>query len=390
MKRALVLIVALSALISPTAALAQTDEETTTTPPPNRLTVVTPYPAVAVEPGDQVNFDLTISAPSPTQVALTAAGVPEGWTSAFRGGGFEVDSVMVGGGATADVEFSVTVPADAPEDAVPITIRADSGSDSVELDLQIRVSAAAGGEVTMTPDFPGLRSPAGETAEFSVTLQNDTPADLQFELSASGPQGWQVEARPASEEGATTLAGDAGSSENITVEATSPPNAAAGEYPITVTATAEGHEISTDLVVAVVGSYSMDLSTADQRLNAEVTVGSSSDLTLLVVNTGTAPLNGVSLSATPPSGWEVTFDQETLQPIPPGETAAVTATITPSEQAVAGDYIITFSASGEEADDEIEVRTTVNPSPVWGFLGVGLIVLTLVGLAWVFRRFGRR
>jgi len=389
-KRALVLIVALSALISPTAALAQTDEETTTTPPPNRLTVVTPYPAVAVEPGDQVNFDLTISAPSPTQVALTAAGVPEGWTSAFRGGGFEVDSVMVGGGATADVEFSVTVPADAPEDAVPITIRADSGSDSVELDLQIRVSAAAGGEVTMTPDFPGLRSPAGETAEFSVTLQNDTPADLQFELSASGPQGWQVEARPASEEGATTLAVDAGSSENITVEATSPPNAEAGEYPITVTATAEGHEISTDLVVAVVGSYSMDLSTADQRLNAEVTVGSSSDLTLLVVNTGTAPLNGVSLSATPPSGWEVTFDQETLQPIPPGETAAVTATITPSEQAVAGDYIITFSASGEEADDEIEVRTTVNPSPVWGFLGVGLIVLTLVGLAWVFRRFGRR
>ena len=181
MKRALVLIVALSALISPTAALAQTDEETTTTPPPNRLTVVTPYPAVAVEPGDQVNFDLTISAPSPTQVALTAAGVPEGWTSAFRGGGFEVDSVMVGGGATADVEFSVTVPADAPEDAVPITIRADSGSDSVELDLQLRVSAAAGGEVPMTPDFPGLRSPAGETAEFSVTLQNDTPADLQFE-----------------------------------------------------------------------------------------------------------------------------------------------------------------------------------------------------------------
>ncbi len=57
---------------------------------------------------------------------------------------------------------------------------------------------------------------------------------------------------------------------------------------------------------------------------------------------------------------------------------------------MAGDYVITFSASGEEADDEIEVRATVNPSPVWGILGVGLIVLTLVALAWVFRRFGRR
>jgi uncharacterized membrane protein len=387
-KRALVLIVALSALISPAAALAQTDEETS--PPPSRLTLVTPYPAVAVEPGDQVSFDLTISAPNATQVGLTASGVPEGWTSAFRGGGFEVDSVMAGGGVEAEVEFSVTVPADAPEDAVPITIRADSGSETAELDLQIRVSAAAGGEVTMSPDFPGLRSPAGETAEFRVALQNDTPADLQFELSASGPQGWRVEARPSSEEGATTLAVEAGSEENITVEATSPPNAEAGEYPITVTATAEGQEVSTELVVEVIGSYSMDLTTQDERLNAEVTVGSSSDLALLVINTGTAPLTGVSLSATPPSGWEVTFDQEELPPVPPGETAVVTATITPSEQAVAGDYVITFSASGEEADDEIEVRATVNPSPVWGILGVGLIVLTLVALAWVFRRFGRR
>src|SRR5690606_22619743 len=46
----------------PGAALAQTEE---TTPPttPDELTILTPYPAVAVEPGDQITFDLTISAP---------------------------------------------------------------------------------------------------------------------------------------------------------------------------------------------------------------------------------------------------------------------------------------------------------------------------------------
>ena len=96
------------------------------------------------------------------------------------------------------------------------------------------------------------------------------------------------------------------------------------------------------------------------------------------------------MSATPPSGWDVAFDQETLPEIPPGETAVVTATITPSEEAVAGDYVLTFSASGEDANDEIEVRTTVTPSAIWGILGIGLIVLTLAALAWVFRRFGRR
>lgn len=242
----------------------------------------------------------------------------------------------------------------------------------------------------MSPDFPGLRAPAGETAAFDVTIRNDTPADLQFELDASGPAGWQVTAQPATEAQASTLAVDAGSSATINVEATSPARAEADQYLINVLARAGSTEVSTELIVEIVGSFSMNLSTTDERLNADVSVGSSSDLGLVVSNTGTAPLTGLSLSATPPSGWDVTFDQSTLEQVPPGESTVVTATITPSENAVAGDYVITFSASGEEVNDQIEVRTTVTPSAIWGLLGVGLIALTLAALAWVFRRFGRR
>lgn len=390
MKRALVLIATLLVLAGSTVALAQTEESPTTTTASEALTIVTPYPAVAVEPGDQVTFNLTIASPDRSQVELAVSGVPEGWTAAFRGGGFELDSVMTGSDVPAEVEFSVTVPAEVEEETIDMTVTADSGSETAELDLRIRVSVAAGGEVTMTPDFPGLRSAAGETASFDVTLRNDTPADLQFELDAAGPAGWQVSARPSTEEQASTLAVEAGSSETLRVEATSPPQAEAAQYPITVQARAAETEVSAELIVEVVGSFALDLSTSDQRLNADVTVGSSSDLALVVANPGTAPLSGVSVSATPPSGWEVSFDRPTLEAIPPGETAVVTATITPAEEAVAGDYVITFSASGEEANDEIEVRTTVTPSAVWGLLGIGLIALTLAGLAWVFRRFGRR
>jgi uncharacterized membrane protein len=118
-------------------------------------------------------------------------------------------------------------------------------------------------------------------------------------------------------------------------------------------------------------------------------VGSSNDLQLLLTNTGTAPLDEVVVGVTPPSGWEVAFDHQTVA-IGPGETVPVIATITPSEEAVAGDYVITFTATHEQADDQIEVRTTVNPSAIWGFVGIAVIALTLAGLAWVFRRFGRR
>ena len=42
------------------------------------------------------------------------------------------------------------------------------------------------------------------------------------------------------------------------------------------------------------------------------------------------------------------------------------------------------------ATANVDIRTTVQTSPLWGFIGLALIVIVIVGLGWVFRRFGRR
>jgi uncharacterized membrane protein len=68
----------------------------------------------------------------------------------------------------------------------------------------------------------------------------------------------------------------------------------------------------------------------------------------------------------------------------------VTATIQPASNALAGDYDLTLSASAGGATDSLDIRTTVQTSALWGLVGLALIVLVLVGLAWVFRRYGRR
>ena len=61
---------------------------------------------------------------------------------------------------------------------------------------------------------------------------------------------------------------------------------------------------------------------------------------------------------------------------------------------LAGDYAITFRAnstgSGQTASDSVDIRTTVQTSPIWGFVGIGIIVLVVVGLFLVFRQYGRR
>lgn len=384
--RTLVSVAVVSVMLAATPAFAQED---TTTTVPEAFGMTTPYPRVAVEAGDQATFALTISAPGPTDAALAVTDLPEGWSATFRGGGFEIDGVTAGPSAP-EVTLDVSVPAEAEDGAYDIGVTADAGDSSVSLALQVRVSAQAGGEVTLTPDFPGLRVPAAETASFSVELRNDTPGDLEFELSSSGPAGWDVTAEPASEPQATTIQVESGGAETINVDATSQAFAEASQYPISVQATAGETQVSAEMIVEIVGSFSLDLTTTDQRLSTEVSADGSSEIQLVITNSGTAPIQNIEMTATPPSNWEVTFPQPVIAELAAGDSTTAVATVTPSDQAIAGDYMITFSASSEQANSEVDIRTTVNPSAVWGFIGIALIALTLAGLAWVFRRFGRR
>ncbi len=370
-------------------ALPASAQETPTTTAPTGFGITTPYPSVAVEAGDQASFDLVIAAPQPTPVSLEVTDLPAGWTAVFRGGGFEIDGATAGP-LPPDVTLDVAVPVDTEEGVFDIGVTADAGGSSVSLALQVRVSAQAGGEVTLTPDFPGLRVAAGEEADFSVALRNDTPSDLEFELDATGPAGWVVTAEPASEPQATTIQVDSGSSVTISVAATSPVRAEAGQYTIAVQATAPDTDVQVEMIVEIVGSYSIDLTTIDQRLSTDVSADGSTDIQLVVTNTGTAPISNVAMDATPPSGWDVTFAQPVLTEIAAGAAVDVVASVTPAEDAVAGDYVVTFTATSEDATSTVDIRTTVNPSALWGFVGIALIALTLAGLAWVFRRFGRR
>ena len=385
--RPLVAIFVASSMLLSIPVMAQEEPPATTTP--ETLSMTTPYPSVAVEAGDQATFDLDIVAPEPTPVTLQTTDLPDGWTATFRGGGFEIDGVTAGPTAP-EVSLDVGVPVEAAEGTYDVGVAADTGTSSVSVSLQVRVSALAGGEVTLIPDFPGLRVPAGETATFSVELNNDTPSDLEFEVASAGPAGWDVTAEPASEPQATTIQVDSGSSTNINVDATSPLRAESGQYTISVQATAGDTQVATEMIVEIVGSFSLDLTTPDQRLSTEVSADGSTDVELIVTNTGTAPILGIEMSADPPSGWDVSFAEPVIAELGAGQSVSSVATVTPSDQAIAGDYVITFSADSEQASNQVDIRTTVNPSAIWGFVGIALIALTLAGLAWVFRRFGRR
>ena len=98
------------------------------------------------------------------------------------------------------------------------------------------------------------------------------------------------------------------------------------------------------------------------------------------------------MTATPPGDWTVTFEPETTETLAAaGQVTNVTAHITPTGDAIAGDYTIGFRAASEESDDDS--ATSGSPSRHRSSApssARGLVAAALGGLYWVFRRYGRR
>ena len=357
------------------------------------FTISTKYPAVTVQPGDSASFPIDLAGTAGQRVDVSIDGVPEGWTATLRGGGSVVTAATIElDPAISELTLDVDVPAEAVDGETTLMVGGTSGIQRASLDLGLTVSLGAGGEVTLTTDSPALNATPDASVTFTLDLDNQTPQEQTYTLQASGPPGWIVEARPQAEAQAATLTVAARESAQVTVEVTPLPDAAAQEYPITVTASGGDADVTAELIVNITGSFEMSLTTPDQRLNAEVTAGGSGTVDLLVVNDGASPLQGVTVTATPPSGWEATFSPESIDVIQPGEAATVTATLTPTGETLAGDYVVAFRANNADssANAEVSIRTTVNTSRLAGILGIVAIGVALLVLVLVFQRFGRR
>lgn len=356
----------------------------------SRLHVTTPYPSVTVAPGEEVRFDIDVAAPAWTPVDLRIAEAPEGWDATLRGGGFVIGGVFTDAEGVAQVQLQATVPTSARPGTYRISVVGSSPAGTDELELSLRVSKVEQGGVSLTTEFPRLQGPAGATYRFDLELRNDTPRDAVFDLQGAGPPGWQVTVKPAGEELATSVEVEAGGSSSLSVEVDPPDQAEAGVYPIVVQAAGAGLTAQAKLAVRIIGNYGLTLTTPDERLNVDVAAGKPTEVPLVVVNDGTAPLREVELSATNPTGWTTEFRPETIPEIGAGDSARVVAVITPSEDAVAGDYVVTLRATSAETNDEVELRTTVKTSGLWGLVGVLLILAAVAGLGWLFQRYGRR
>ena len=68
----------------------------------------------------------------------------------------------------------------------------------------------------------------------------------------------------------------------------------------------------------------------------------------------------------------------------------IEVTIKPGAQSLVGDYSVGIMTNGEKSDKTVEMRVTVKASSAWGWIGIGIILLVIAGLSFLFIKMGRR
>ena len=275
----------------------------------------------------------------------------------------------------------------------------ESESGALMLTAYQEETPPGGGEVTLTTKFPVVTGNSGDTFEFAVDITYKGTDRRQFDLTTTVPSQWQafpISSYPEKQIAVVVidpLASPSYGVEKITVRL-SPMSGhlpEPGDYVVTLEVSSGDIKASIDLTARVLVQYGLELITQTGMLNTDATAGRDNHLSVLVINSGSATLENITLSSTKPEGWSITYNPEKIESLEPGLTQEVDVVITPPGKTIAGDWAVTIRAqSPEVSSSTLNLRVTVLTPTIWGWVGVIIVVAVIAGVGILFWRLGRR
>ena len=357
------------------------------------LFLLTDYPAVTVRPGTTSTVSLRLQnyALPPERLALSISGVPSGWTVTLLGGGQPVAAAMPATNQNVSLQLRLDVPANAAIGTQSLTVTAKGGTAEVSLPVAVTLAKELPAKLTMEPQLPSLRGNAKSSFEYQLNVKNDSGRNLVVGFAASGPPNFETSfTEQYGSQEINSMPVEAGQSKTVKLKVRPPSTIGAGNYPVTIKASAEDTSADAKVALEIAGQPRLSLAGRDGLVSSRAEAGKETTIPIMITNTGTAPADEVELTSTAPSGWKITFEPKAVDRIPPGQNKEVQVLVTPPEKAVAGDYAPTFNVASRGESASTQFRVAVSTSTMWGIVGAGIIAIALLIMVGAVARFGRR
>lgn len=357
-----------------------------------KINLFTPYTGLSVTPGENLRYSINVnnSGASVQSASFSVNGLPKDWISTITSGGKDIRELSLVGGGEQAINLEIDIPLQVEKGIYEFDVIAHL-TDGSEAALPIFVEVAEEGtfDTELNVDQPNLEGHTSASFSYKFTLRNRTANEQNFSLSAQAPAGWFVQFKSGGDN-VTAITIESGEESTVNVDVIPSQNAIADTYEIPIQASASGTSAEATLEAVITGTYDIELTTPDGRLSTDVTAGKARTIDLVVKNTGTVTLNDIELTSSTPPNWETEFEERTIQELEAGESKTITARLTATDDAIAGDYQASFSADTDEVSSIAVFRVSVETSTLWGLVGIAIIVAVFAGLFFLFRKYGRR
>ena len=356
------------------------------------LVLYTPYTGISVTPGESIDysFDLINHTNDVQQVSFEIDDLPKGWEYDITSGGWSLHQLSVQSNGSRSFYVNVDVPLKVQKGDYQFYVTAQSTTGLVErLPINVKVTEKGTFKTELTSEQPNMEGHADSRFEYELSLKNKTAEEQHYALKAEAPRGWSVNFK-VDGKSVTSVTAESNATKEIDVVMTPPSKVEARTYKIPIIASTSSTTANTTLEAVITGKYDIKLSTPTGRLSEEITAGDEKTIELEVTNTGTVPLSDITLNASQPIDWQVEFEPNKINILKPGKSEKIKAKVTASDQAIAGDYVVSMEASTPEATSSADFRIQVKTSMIWGWIGILIIAGVIGGIYYLMRKYGRR
>jgi uncharacterized membrane protein len=219
----------------------------------NAIEVTADFPSLSGAPDSDFTYSLTITNNTPEEQTFTFSPTgPQGWTvTANPTAEARAATVTIDAGGNSQVQVKATPPATAEEGTYPIKVAVAAANGATgSIDLTAEVTGTA--KLALTTSDQRLDTSGKANAEKRVPLivSNSGTAELdQVQLAGTAPTGWEISFEPK-----TVASVRPGDTAQVTAIIKPGKDAVAGDYAMTIRASAGSQSSSIDLRFAVKGS----------------------------------------------------------------------------------------------------------------------------------------
>ena len=373
------------------------------------LDIYSGIPGRKTHPGIPARFSVTVENKydSRATVKLSVLSKPDEWgVDMLSSDGARITKMSIPAKSRQDFDVVAQPPVNSTDGDYEILIGAsmDSGSQVISLPLSITINPeldptqALSAYLEMHSSISGLEVRPENTAEFTISLKNRYDQQLKLNLKAlDKPQGWNIEFLSDTDDKVrlTTLELPAKGEQKFYVKIKPSLNASDGIYPILVGAVSGDDRSVTQRLEVTVNKgleNSQILSLYPSYSEVTLNPGGSTEISVTLRNGGDEALSDVQLEIQEVSGINTQIRSfGTIEKLEAGESRNIPVEITARADAGSGIKEIFMRAkSGDIQGEEKSVKVNVEKSGSSGIAGIGMVVLAIVALVFIIRKFGRR